>query len=145
MTKEVIVKISGLHIEKAEEGNTHAPIEVVVPATYFFKNGKHYLLYEEAEEGVSNVTKNQIKITGDTKVELRKKGVHMTEMVFEKEQKNLANYQTPYGEIALEVHTTHLNVQEEEERLIVDVEYTLEANEAHLSDCKLMICVQNKE
>ena len=58
MTKDVIVNISGLHMERTEEENTNAPIEVVAPATYFFRNGKHYILYEEVEESVSNVTKN---------------------------------------------------------------------------------------
>jgi Uncharacterized protein conserved in bacteria len=145
MNKDVIVNVLGLHIENAEGENTNEPIEVVAPATYFFKNGKHYILYEEVEEGASNVTKNQIKITGDTKVALRKKGVQTTEMIFEKAQKNFANYQTPYGEITLEVHTTYLKVQEEEERLVVDVEYTLGANETHLSECKLRMTVKNRD
>ena len=42
MTKEVLLSISGLHYdvptESAEEDNE--PIEVITPATYYYKNGK---------------------------------------------------------------------------------------------------------
>ena len=144
MTKDVILSISGLHVEGVKE-DANEPIEVITPADYFFRNGKHYILYEEIEEGVSDVTKNQIKITGDVRVELRKKGTHATNMVFEKDVTNLANYQTPFGEIALGVHTTYMKVQEDEDKLVVNVEYRLEANEEHLSDCKLVICIKNKK
>jgi len=145
MTKDVILSILGVHIEDVKEENTDGPIEIVTAATYFFRNGKHYILYEEMEEGASTLTKNQIKITGDTRVELHKKGTHTTNMIFEKNARHLANYQTPFGEIALRVHTTDLSVQEDENKLLINVEYQLEANEEHLSDCKLAICIQNNK
>ena len=52
MTKDVLVSISGKHIdimddpargyEVGEDG-----IEVVTPANYYCRNGKHYILYDE--------------------------------------------------------------------------------------------------
>ena len=52
MTKDVLLSISGLHqdvtgIEAQGDEPGSEPIEVIVPASYYEKNGKHYvcLLY----------------------------------------------------------------------------------------------------
>ena len=58
MTKEVLVSISGKHIDIMndptagyETGDDN--IEVVTPANYYCKNGKHYIIYEEVLEGMA--------------------------------------------------------------------------------------------
>jgi Uncharacterized protein conserved in bacteria len=150
MKKDVILHISGVHTEEVKIDGTEierAETEITedTPAEYFFRNGKHYIIYEEVEDGVSGVTKNQIKITGNTKVELRKNGLHATNMVFEKGIQAHTNYQTPFGNIALDIHTTKLDVQESEEYLEVSVEYALEADGAQLSECRLGVLVREKE
>ena len=65
MTKDVLVSISGKHIdimddpargyEVGEDG-----IEVVTPANYYCRNGKHYILYDEVLEGMAGTIKNKI-------------------------------------------------------------------------------------
>ena len=53
MTKDILLSISGLHYDMtgipdepgAEEEN--GPIEVITPASYYYKNGKHYIVYDE--------------------------------------------------------------------------------------------------
>lgn len=74
-------------------------IEVVTPATYYEKNGKHYILYDEVVEGVSGTIKNKIKISGTDSVEIMKSGLSNTHMIFEKNKKNLTYYKTPYGQM----------------------------------------------
>ncbi len=50
MTKDVLVHISGLHLETdADAGKENETIEVIVPGFYYFKAGKHYILYEEID------------------------------------------------------------------------------------------------
>ena len=45
MTKDVILTISGLHSETfAGQDEENDPIEVITPAAYYFKNGKHYIV-----------------------------------------------------------------------------------------------------
>ena len=92
MTKDVLVSISGMHEEivavapEIEEDENEA-IEVVTPATYYLKNGKHYIVYEEVVEGTSGVIKNRIKINGDECVEIVKSGLSNSHMIFEKNKK----------------------------------------------------------
>ena len=57
MTKEVLLTISGLHYDTfpGEEYNESEPIEVITPATYYLKNGKHYVVYDEMVEGMPGI------------------------------------------------------------------------------------------
>ena len=53
MTKDVLLSISGLHYDvtgmvQEEEQET---IEVITPAAYYYKNGKHYVIYDEVVKG----------------------------------------------------------------------------------------------
>ena len=74
MTKEVLVSIAGLHTDMNEtENEENEAIEVLSPGTYFFKDGKHYIFFEEMAEGIPGVTKTQIRIQGTESVELIKK------------------------------------------------------------------------
>ena len=144
MTKDVILSISGLHVEATNEEAANEPIEIVTPASYFFRNGHHYIIYEKSEEGISDVTKNQIKISARKSLELRKSGVNATNMVFEEDKKSEASYQTPFGNILLGVHTTYMEIREGENEIFVSVNYKLDANKEHLSDCELKIHVKSK-
>ena len=103
MTKDVLVSISGHHIDimaepedqvKALESGQDA-IEVVTPASYYCRGGKHYILYDEVMEGMPGTIKNRIKITGTDSVEIVKSGLSSSHMIFEKNRKNLTYYRTP--------------------------------------------------
>ena len=45
MEKEVLIHVKGLHMLDTQDGEE--PIEIVVPGEYYFRNGSHYLRYEE--------------------------------------------------------------------------------------------------
>ena len=102
MTKEVLLTISGLHYETTglvdEDENENEPIEVITPATYYLKNGKHYVVYDEVVEGMPGSIKNKIRVDEEGKLEIMKSGISNTHMVFEKDKINITQYNTPYGE-----------------------------------------------
>lgn len=97
MTKDVIVTISGLQIQA--EGDAE-PMEVITSGTYYKKNGKHYVLYDEAVEGFEEGTKNVIKLY-DNCLDVTKKGVSTVHMLFEKDKKNMSYYYTPFGSLLI--------------------------------------------
>ena len=78
-----------------EENEENEPIEVITPASYYWKNGKHYILYDEVMEGIPGVVKNKIKITGEDSMEIMKSGITNAHMVFEKNQMNVTS--SPYS------------------------------------------------
>ncbi|MEF9945279.1 MAG: DUF1934 domain-containing protein [Lachnospiraceae bacterium] len=146
MKKDVLLSISGLQIEVLEEeGVQSEPIEVITPASYFFKGGKHYIIYEEITEGLPGVTKNKIKIIGEESLEIMKSGIVNAHMIFEKNKNNLTYYETPYGQILMGIHTTELSVQMEEDSMDVKVEYELDLNHEPLANCKIRMNIRSKD
>lgn len=143
MTKEVLISISGLQLDINEE----EAVEVISVGTYYKKNGKHYLLYEELpmeEMGSRKLTKNTIKIS-DNQVDIIKKGVSNTHMIFEKDKKNVTYYNTPFGELLIGIYTTNLEVVESEDEILVNLEYALDVNASHVSDCDIKIKVSARQ
>lgn len=141
MTKDVLISISGLQI--ADE-NGSEPVEVITSGEYYFRNGKHYLLYDEVMEGFQGVTKNRIKFYSNG-MDIQKSGVSNVHMVFEKDKKNMAFYDTPFGSLMLGIHADKVSVEESEEQIDIKVDYSLDINEELLADCKISICVRPKE
>ena len=145
MTKDVLVSISGKHIdimddpvEGYETGDD--AIEVVTPASYYCRNGKHYILYDEV-----GTIKNKIKITGTDSLEIMKSGVSSSHMVFEKNKKNLTYYRTPYGQMLIGVNTRKMEINVDEDQIDILVDYELDVNHEPMADCKIKMNIMSKE
>lgn len=134
MTKDVLVRVRGTQILD----DTHDSVEVITGGSYYLKDGKHYILYDESVEGVDEATGNTVKASERT-VEVLKRGPVTARMVFEKGKKHLANYVTPVGLIVLGITTTELAVAAEEEEVRVHLEYALEMNGEFVSNCRMDI------
>ena len=140
MTKEILVKIKGLQFAGEDESDS---MEVITSGTYYKKNGKHYVLYEEVMEGTDEITKNMIKIGNDS-MEVTRKGPAATHLVFEKDKKNISSYYTPYGNFVIGIDTKEINVDEADLNINVKVNYELEINYEHMADCNITIEVKSK-
>lgn len=146
MTKDVLVSISGMHmgIVSTQPDEEDEPIEVVTPASYYCRNGKHYIIYDEVLEGMAGTVKNKIKITGDTSMEIMKSGETGTHMVFEKNRKNLTYYKTPYGQMLIGINTKNMRVNVSEDNVNVSVDYELDVNHEPLADCRIRMNITSK-
>ena len=116
MTKDVLISISGLHFDMEGDNGNGEPVEIITPASYYLKNGKHYVLYDEVVEGVPGKIKNTIKITDSDMFEIRKSGIANTHMVFERGKMNMTSYETPFGEMTVGIHTRNITTEVEQEK-----------------------------
>ncbi|MGN0414305.1 MAG: DUF1934 domain-containing protein [Agathobacter sp.] len=135
MTKDILLSIRGLQITEDTQKDT---VEVISPGEYYFRNGKHFFLYEEAEEGKQEITKNIIKVTDDY-MEVTKKGAVNVHMVFEKNKKNVTYYNTPFGSLLIGIDAYRVDVTQTPEEIEAYVEYALEVNNEHLANCRIRI------
>ena len=86
MKKDVLIHVRGLQMIGPED--EQEAIEIVVPGQYYFRNGSHYLRYEEMMDDTAQPTVNYIKMSAQG-VEVRKKGQVNVHMVFEQGKKNM--------------------------------------------------------
>lgn len=136
MKKNVVITVRGLQRAVSED----EPVEVISAGTYLRKADTHYLSYEEADED-GKITKNRIKITGES-IEMTKQGGITTQMIFVRGQKQYACYATPYGELTLGMTTKHIGLTEGKEQLSAALRYDLEINGTYMSECELDIEVK---
>lgn len=138
MTKDVLITIHGVHTLDHEDND----VEMIVRGDYYQKNGKHYILYEEILEGAEERVKNVIKISPSS-MDIIKKGVTNSRMLFEKNKKNLSCYSTPVGNLVIGIQANHFYVEEQENSIKVNVDYSLDINYEHMSDCRICVDVQS--
>ena len=79
MEKDVLIHVCGLQLMEAQGDE---PVEIIVPGEYYYRNGSHYLRYEEMTEDFPEKTVNYIKMSREG-LEVRKKGLVNVHMVFE--------------------------------------------------------------
>lgn len=139
MTRDVLISISGMQVVESD-GNT---VEMITAGDYFIKNGSHYILYDEIQEGVDGITKNTIKIRPEG-MDIIKKGSSSVHMTFEKDKKNMSCYATPFGELMIGINTRDIRIVEEEDRLKVQVAYSLDINYQHISECSIILDIHSK-
>ena len=135
MNKDVLIHVRGLQLMETDD--EQEPIEIVVPGQYYFRNGSHYLRYEEMLDDSAQTTVNYIKMSSE--------GVVNVHMVYEQGKKNKTFYNTPYGTLQMGIAATGLELKESEDDIQMKVDYALDMNEEHVADCYLTVQAQSKD
>ena len=102
----VVVRVRGSQRDDSGEENT---IESMALGRHSVKNGKHYVLYEDAMLDEKAKTSTVLKFSNEEVVILRKGGVHQ-KMRFREGAETSSMYRTPYGDLKLSVRTNRLRV-----------------------------------
>ena len=123
MTKNVLVYIKGVQADFDGEA-----IETICPGTYYLKEGKHYIFYEEQQEGFTEASKCQLRLQRNECLEVIKKGLSNMHLVLDRTKKTSTTYATPYGQFLLDIDTKKLEVQESEQEICIRAKYYMEAD-----------------
>ena len=140
MTEEVLVSIKGLHSAGGQQDN----IEVIFPGMCRRLRDTWYITYDEAVEGSDQEIHNLIKIR-DRSMEVTRRGLTNTCMVFEEEKRSMTWYDTPLGRLALEISGANVRIEESPEHILAEVDYELDIDRQHVSNCSLTVNVCAKQ
>ncbi|MBO4338201.1 MAG: DUF1934 domain-containing protein [Lachnospiraceae bacterium] len=138
MTKDVLISVEGLHFNGDEDP---AKVEIINAGSYYKKNDYHYVLYDEAVEGSSQITKNMIKFRSGEAL-MHKKGFINADMLFEENKRNTSCYVTPFGDIMLDINTNAVDICEEDDSIRLSVDYDLQANYEQLANCRISVLIR---
>ncbi len=124
MKQQVQVKIIGTQKDAQGEENV---IELVTEGTFFKKNGKYYVVYEETELSGMEGSTTTLKIDGEDRVNIRRFGSAKADMIFEKGKTYSTGYETPYGlmEMNITTHRIAVSVKEEAPEISVKIQYRI--------------------
>ena len=138
MRKDVRVTVKGVQRDDTTEISR---TEIVVPGEYYFKNGSHYIFYEETAEDSGEPVKNSLKLKGNV-LELNRKGAVNSRMIFETGKSHVTDYATPFGMLRMETVTSRILFTEEENCLRIRAEYELWADGMKMSAYRLTIKIE---
>lgn len=138
MDKKVRLTISS---EQTDTAGEKSHLDTSAEAEYFFRNGNHFLLYEEISEEGSVPVRNMLKISGHC-LEHTKKGAVDSCMVFREGEDHRTEYRTPYGSFLFDLHTHLLRCEITESAVFLELRYALSMNEEPLSECHMTIRAQ---
>lgn len=142
MTKDVLISLCTVQSDPG--GKQEDRTQTLISGNYYEKNDRHYILYDEVMEGFSKAVKTKVKFS-ENMLEIIRNGPIGVRMLFEENKKNVTSYNTPYGNILLGISTKKINVTVQPDMIEVDVEYALDADGGHLSDCSMNMKIQSKK
>lgn len=134
MTKQVLLSIVGSQFADAESDS----IELVTVASYYKRNGHHFILYEEVPDGEDSAVKNTLRFD-ENFFEMTKKGGVNSQLLFNPGASNSTYYSTPAGPMPVNVTTTEYTLLEEENMIEVHIKYTLDINFNYSSENEILL------
>lgn len=140
MNKDVLISINGLQVVE----DTNDTVEVITVGEYYNRNGKHFIMYDEMDDDSGAITKNLVKISGES-IEIKRTGMITTTMLFETDKINKSYYSTPFGDLMVEIETNSIDVDESDTSLDIKIDYALSVNNQELNTCAISIKVKETE
>ncbi|MCR5439007.1 Uncharacterized beta-barrel protein YwiB, DUF1934 family [Selenomonas sp. WCT3] len=135
----VVVRVRGSQRDDSGEENT---IESMAIGRHSVKNGKHYVLYEDALLDEKVKTSTVLKFSAEEVVILRKGGVHQ-EMRFREGAETSSTYRTPYGDLKLSIRTSRLRVNLGLLEGRIEAEYDIAIDGRYQSSNTLQVQITN--
>lgn len=140
MEKDVMIHINGMQYTG---GDDPEPVEVITPGQYYYKNGNHYLKFEDITDNPEEKTSSIMKFR-PAYLEVKKHGFVDTRMVFEENKKTLTLYETPFGVMNVSVSATSIRLKEEKESIELTADYALDINNSYMADCTITLTATSK-
>lgn len=128
--KKVNLYTKAIQIDKSGDKNE---IEFFVEGTYVEISDSIYITYKESELSGMEGTTTTLKIASDS-LSIMRFGTYNSKLEFQRGEKTLTNYQTPYGNIPFTINTRLLDIAVRQgEKSNINLKYALEtAGEAAL-------------
>lgn len=114
-------------------------ISAVEQGEHHKKGETTYVLYQQEEDGQK--VHHKIKIKGET-VELHRSGDSQSRMVFEEGRSYVSPYETAGLHLMMEMRTQKVEIEEQEDRTRIRLEYELLLEGVHASDNRTEIVIQ---
>lgn len=137
LKKDVWIKIKGIQTVDGESDVT----ELYTQGSFYEKNGSYYIVYEESETTGYEGCRTILKIDGEEKINMMRKGAVKTNLLIEKDARNIGYYGLPEGDLTIGVSAQKLQSRLDDNGGEVYFKYALDINSSHVSDNEIYVTV----
>jgi uncharacterized beta-barrel protein YwiB (DUF1934 family) len=139
MQKDVLISIKGTVLPSS---GTPDIIELITSGKYYRKNGSYYISYKESEAtGLDGVT-TTLKIDGENTVTLIRNGSQKSQLILEKGQRHLCQYDTGFGQLMVGVSGCKIKSLLDDFGGELVFNYTLDVNSNTVSQNEVSVTVK---
>lgn len=124
MEKDIIISLKGIQTNVDNKIDT---IELMSEGKFYIKEGSCYIVYKESEITGMEGTTTTIKITNNV-ISIIRFGNVCSNLTFEKDKKNVSNYQTQFGIFETSVMATEIRNTITENGGELYIEYEVEVD-----------------
>lgn len=140
MEKNVLVSIMG--VQKDPVSKEKDEIEVITKGKFYHKGNKQYITYKEMEAETQESVMSTVKIE-DNRVTLSRIGSNSTNMLFETGKKHVSHYNTRFGMFELGITTRNMDIQLEDSKGEIRINYLLEVNNSPIGINDISIKIED--
>lgn len=137
MDKKAIITVKGT--QQATDNVDR--IELITEGKYYKKGNNYYIFYDESEISGMKGNSTAIKIEPE-KIVMTRFGNNSTKMIFEKDLSHTAEYETPYGDILLNITSKKVRADFSEIGGELYIKYLLGAENQLLSTNEIRVSVR---
>lgn len=139
MQENYLISIKGSQRVDGEEGS----VELTTFGSYVKRGLSRYIVYKEYASDTVPVTRTSIlKIDGNNRLTLMRKGGDSTRLILENGKRHLCQYDTGYGCLTVGIFTSQLDSNLDDKGGSLKVRYTLDINSVLSSMNELSITVK---
>jgi uncharacterized beta-barrel protein YwiB (DUF1934 family) len=139
MQENYLISIKGSQKVDGEEGS----VELTTFGSYVKRGPSRYIVYKEYASDTVPVTRTSIlKIDGNNRLTLMRKGADSTRLILENGKRHLCQYDTGYGCLTVGIFTSRLDSDLSDTGGSLKVSYTLDINSVLSSMNELFITVK---
>ncbi|NLB80731.1 MAG: DUF1934 domain-containing protein [Clostridiaceae bacterium] len=123
MKQDIIISLKG----SQDDDNKQDEIELITQGTYYSEGESHIITYDETEVTGFEGTTTTLKIE-DNRVTLLRSGQNNSQLIFEKGQRHLCSYETPFGAFTIGIMSKNLDIDLSEDSGVISAQYQIELN-----------------
>jgi uncharacterized beta-barrel protein YwiB (DUF1934 family) len=128
------MKEKNLCIRDSQTYETHQDKnEVIVHAKIGEKNGTHMITFSQTDGSLNGVIRTVIKVKEGV-IKVTREGALSNVLVFDILKPYETLYRTPYGDMAIKIHTKRMHTILDDERLFIEIAYEIFVQESKISD-----------
>ena len=140
MEKDVVISIKGM--QRYENGESDS-IELVTEGRLAREGNSYTLSYQESELTGLEGTTTTFEVRGPQVILSRTGGVN-SQMVFEEGKQHTSLYETPFGELAIDIQTSRLRHSLTERGGLMDLRYSISVDHSVTGRNSFKIRVRRK-
>lgn len=139
--EDYIINITSKHIVEDDEDE----LNLITFGTFKEKGDKKYIVYKEYDENFPDKFKTCIiKIDNENMVTLIKNDIAQTKLILEKGKRHYSPYYTDVGSMTLGVFTNYVDFEYYEDKVVLNLKYSLEFNSNLMSINEIKISATKK-